>query len=52
MTTGKNPTQRDQKQLYLIVLKKKRRNEKRDEGQISENKSKVYIIRLFLLLVS
>ena len=47
---GKIPTQRDQKQLYINA---RRRAGMREEKNIRlEEKSQVYIIRLFILLVS
>ena len=37
---------------FVYKCKKKRRHESREEGKTLEEKSQLYIIRLFILLVS
>ena len=46
----KIPTQRDQKQCYIRIYNVKYR--RREEAKTLEDKSQVYIVRLFILLVS
>ena len=47
---GKNPTQRDQKQLHINV--RRREEMRREEGKIIDDKTLVHIVRLSILLSS
>ena len=48
---GKNSNTKRSKSV-VYKCKKKRRYERREEGKALEDKSQVYIIRLFILFVS